>query len=568
MEDQEKATSSAQPTSSSRQPSRVNLSKYRICAAPKFKEDDIKQLKQEDPTKQLNLRKIKELEYNPEFSELQKAEVREQEDLKSHGKLIRKNTLTGYVEMTHLKNAQFEEQRRNFHFKGVAANAADLPRVEVERTDVIDTTTQSELECDHQTIQTNSAGMNSSSREKMKNNDPTDIDGYTGHAWATYQDEKHISRPSEEDAAILAEYRRKRRKPVQEEESDQTFEEKAQLHIKNPYDYQGRSFLQAPRDLDGVNLYCDTSPEGCRIPRTLAHTFRGHTKAITALKYFPNTAHLILSSSLDGKVKLWEMYKERRCVMTYLGHKLGVRDICFNKDGDRFVSASYDKFIKLWDTETGQCIRGFTNNKMAYCVKFNPDPECAHMFLAGMSNKKILCWDCRSGEIVQEYDRHLGAISTITFVDENRKFISTSDDKSLRVWEWDIPVDVKYIADPTLHSMPAVTSARNNKRLLCQSMDNKIQAFTCHNKFKLDSKKIFKGHMVAGYACVPDFSCDMSLVISGDADGKIFFWSWSTTKIITTLKAHDNACISVMWHPHERQKLVSAGWDNLIKIWE
>lgn len=45
-------------------------------------------------------------------------------------------------------------------------------------------------------------------------------------------------------------------------------------------------------------------------------------------------------------------------------------------------------------------------------------------------------WDTRSGEITQEYDRHLGAVNTITFVDENRRFVTTSDDKSLRVWEW------------------------------------------------------------------------------------------------------------------------------------
>lgn len=34
--------------------------------------------------------------------------------------------------------------------------------------------------------------------------------------------------------------------------------------------------------------------------------------------------------------------------------------------------------------------------------------------------------------------------------------VTTSDDKSLRVWEWDIPVDIKYIADPAMHSMPSV----------------------------------------------------------------------------------------------------------------
>ncbi len=48
----------------------------------------------------------------------------------------------------------------------------------------------------------------------------------------------------------------------------------------------------------------------------------------------------------------------------------------------------------------------------------------------------IVQFDIRSGNIVQEYDRHLGAINTVTFVDKNRRIVSTSDDKSIRVWEW------------------------------------------------------------------------------------------------------------------------------------
>lgn len=552
MTDQNKSASSSIPR-------RFDLSKYKVCAAPKFKPEDVEKLDQEDPSKQLDLRQVKELQYNPEYSELKKAEARQQKELEQQGKLIKKNTLTGYFETTHLNEAQFEEQRRNFQFKGIAASTADKPNDEIRSLR-------------EETSRMLDGSKLNKSKRRVRNDDPTDIDCYSG-PWAAFEDERHSCKPNEEDAAIIAEYMAKKKKrrsqPAGEEASQsEADQERAQLHIKDPYDYQGRSFLQAPRDLDNVNLYAESSPEGCHIPTTCGHTFKGHTKELTAIKYFPKTAHLLLSSSLDGKVKLWEMYKERRCVMTYYGHKHGVKDICFNLGGDRFVSASYDRYCKLWDTETGQCIQRFTNGKMAYCVKFNPDPEHSHLFLAGMDNKKIICWDCRSGEIVQEYDRHLGAINSITFVDENRKFISSSDDKSMRVWEWDIPVDVKYIADPTLHSMPAVTPSPNNKRLLCQSMDNKIQAFSCHGKFKLDNKKVFKGHMVAGYACVPDFSCDMSLVVSGDADGKLFFWSWSSTKLIKTFKAHDRTCISVIWHPHEKRKLVTAGWDNLIKIWE
>jgi len=213
-------------------------------------------------------------------------------------------------------------------------------------------------------------------------------------------------------------------------------------------------------------------------------------------------------------------------------------------------------------------IKRFTNRKVAYCVKFNPDYNKQHLFVAGTSDKKIVCWDTRSGDIVQEYDRHLGAVNTITFVDDNRRFVSTSDDKSLRVWEWDIPVDMKYIADPSMHSMPATTLAPNQKWLACQSMDNKVMIFTAQNRFKLHRKKTFKGHMVAGYACQLDFSPDMSYLISGDADGKVFVWDWKTTKVFSKWKAHDNVCIGVLWHPHETSKIMSCGWDGLIKLWD
>ena len=63
-------------------------------------------------------------------------------------------------------------------------------------------------------------------------------------------------------------------------------------------------------------------------------------------------------------------------------------------------------------------------------------------------------WDLRSGDMIQEYNQHLEAVNSITFFDNNKKFVSSSDDKTLRVWEYDIPVTAKYIADPNMHSMP------------------------------------------------------------------------------------------------------------------
>lgn len=36
-----------------------------------------------------------------------------------------------------------------------------------------------------------------------------------------------------------------------------------------------------------------------------------------------------------------------------VGHSKAVRDISFNNTGAQFLSAAYDRYVKLWDTETG-----------------------------------------------------------------------------------------------------------------------------------------------------------------------------------------------------------------------
>ena len=96
-----------------------------------------------------------------------------------------------------------------------------------------------------------------------------------------------------------------------------------------------------------------SASESCFLPKRCVHTWSGHTKGVNAVRFFPGTGHLLLSAGLDGAVKVWDVNGDRRCMRTYLGHAKGVRDAWFSPDGRRFVTAAYDKTIKLWDTETG-----------------------------------------------------------------------------------------------------------------------------------------------------------------------------------------------------------------------
>ena len=138
-------------------------------------------------------------------------------------------------------------------------------------------------------------------RERVRNNDASDVNGFMG-PWAYYKDQELVSKPNEDEMKEIEEIlaKRKKRTRVREEEEK---ENKSVLHINDPYDYLGRSFLHIPQDV-GVNLRSSEPPEKCFIPKKCVHTFTGHTKGIQKIQLFPVSGHLFLTCSMDSKVKV------------------------------------------------------------------------------------------------------------------------------------------------------------------------------------------------------------------------------------------------------------------------
>eukprot|EP00562_Extubocellulus_spinifer_P017165 CAMPEP_0178607702 /NCGR_PEP_ID=MMETSP0697-20121206/37742_1 /TAXON_ID=265572 /ORGANISM="Extubocellulus spinifer, Strain CCMP396" /LENGTH=687 /DNA_ID=CAMNT_0020246205 /DNA_START=79 /DNA_END=2142 /DNA_ORIENTATION=- len=354
--------------------------------------------------------------------------------------------------------------------------------------------------------------------------------------------------------------------PRLEGEEPKAIEPSTIFHGADELDYRGRSWTTPPAGTDSADPY-DVDDHSCYVPKKCTGRLTGHNKGVQRVRFFPRTGHLLLSAGLEGKCKVWSI-PERKVMRTYIGHSAAVRDVQFSDDGSTFLSASFDRFVRLWNTETGEVLGTYTNRRVPYVVKFYPHDN--NTFVVGCSDNKIVAYDSKSGEITQEYNHHLAPVNTITFVeDHGTKMVTSSDDKKVLVWEWDIGVPVKYISDPTMHSIPVITLHPTQQYWAGQSLDNQIVVYQARDRFALQRKKKFSGHTVAGYACDIAFSPDGRFLVSGDGDGKIYFWDWRRGKLLQKYRAHDNGpAIACAWHPVNPTMVVSAGWDGIIKIWE
>ncbi|CEM27201.1 unnamed protein product [Vitrella brassicaformis CCMP3155] len=478
-----------------------------------------------------------------------------------------RNHLTGHLEAHNLPHFAFHREYHTFHSVGAAADPSDYSIPGKRRVGAMEEPTEGPTNIFEK-------AQRKDSRKRVKNSDPAS-DDYLG-PWAPFVGEaerrEELMREAEENKQTVAEIeaaaaasRRENLPEPPSESSDKGGERVTSIfHGKSERDYQGRSWI----DPKGDQTIERSGDKANYIPKQCIYTYTGHTAGVNTVRFFPKTGHLMMSASMDTKIKIWDVYNQRKCIRTYTGHDKAVRDIQFTNDGRRFYSCSYDRNINLWDTETGKIIGTFTNGKTPYCVTIHPDDDKQNVFLIGSSDKKAVQFDADTGQITQEYNEHLGAVNTVTFVDDNNLLVTTSDDKKLFVWEFGIPVVVKHIAEPFMQSMPAVKVHPSKRYLACQSMDNQIVVYECVGRFRYQGRKRFKGHTNAGYGIQLDFSPDGRFITSGDINGKLWFWDWKTMKNYRTLKGHDGVCIGCAWHPTMTSRVATCGWDGLIKFWD
>lgn len=282
-----------------------------------------------------------ELQYNPKYEELFAPVQGPDNPFKSEIQKAQKNSTAGFLEAAHISDFQFENQRRTFHSYGYALDpSADTPTAGDSFVGHLEAAYNS----DGKTVFESNKLKPENKRKRHKNDHPEDLEGFLG-PWGKYQDEKLIAQPTDQEKAEIEEMMAKKQRRNKREVEEKPVEEKSILHISDSIDYQGRSFLHPPHDV-GVSLKAGAHPDRCFLPKAHIHTWTGHTKGISAIRMFPKSAHLLLSCGMDAKIKIWEVYNERRCVRTYTGHRQAVRDIDFNARGSQFVSAG-ENFLLL-----------------------------------------------------------------------------------------------------------------------------------------------------------------------------------------------------------------------------
>lgn len=183
-------------------------------------------------------------------------------------------------------------------------------------------------------------------------------------------------------------------------------------------------------------------------------TLPGHDHSVSAVRFIPSSANLLVSASRDKTLKIWNVVTGY-CVRTLIGHTAWVRDVCPSSDGRFLLSTGDDTTARLWDISTpdsdtktvmvghehyNECCALAPPASYPYLAtlaglkKTPPTSGTAEFTATGSRDKTIKLWDSR-GTCLLTLVGHDNWVRALVFHPGGKYLLSVSDDKSLRCWD-------------------------------------------------------------------------------------------------------------------------------------
>lgn len=145
-----------------------------------------------------------------------------------------------------------------------------------------------------------------------------------------------------------------------------------------------------------------------------------------------------LSGSWDGTLRLWDL-NTGNTSRRFIGHTKDVLSVAFSADNRQIVSGARDRQIKLWNT-LGECkysIADEGHSDWVSCVRFSPsNPGKANpVFVSAGWDKAVKVWDLTTCKLQQNLVGHTGFINTVTVSPDGSLCASGGKDGLAMLWD-------------------------------------------------------------------------------------------------------------------------------------
>eukprot|EP00963_Diacronema_lutheri_P001437 scaffold86_cov338-Pavlova_lutheri.AAC.100 len=169
--------------------------------------------------------------------------------------------------------------------------------------------------------------------------------------------------------------------------------------------------------------------------RSESYVYRqqGHSYDIASCAFSPG-GDLIVTGADDSRVKVWNS-QTGNCVVTFMDHTMPVTAVAFLPGSRAIAAASLDGTVRAFDLVRYRNFRVFTSPEPVQFTSLAVHPS-GEVICAGTADDfQIYVWSVKSGRLLEVLAGHEGPLSGMQFSISNSLLASTSWDKTLRIWD-------------------------------------------------------------------------------------------------------------------------------------
>ncbi len=308
----------------------------------------------------------------------------------------------------------------------------------------------------------------------------------------------------------------------------------------------------------------------------------GHSGAVSSVAITAD-GHYAVSGSADNTLRVWDL-ETGQCLKTLQGHTEGVTSVSITPDGRLAISGSLDSTLRLWDLSKnqhsytqkvdqniGEVLAIINNGRHVISKRWNysshrpeNDLDIWNIYSERkLKTPKLLKPDLIVTTAVMSDDIRRAVIGGYYYINTKPNTRGGGKKKLEKTMVWDIE-NQKPIHTFDGHTEPfwAVILTPDNRYVISTSKDATIRVWDIETGHCI---KALEGHTdsVSAVALTPAGN----ISISGSKDTTLRVWDIKTGRCLKILEGHTNSVISVSVTPDGR-KAISGSKDTTLRVWD